>query len=124
MATEGPKYSRDEVSNQESREGHVKGIQQEKSEGKLNYNKETPEGRLALSRIWLDRVKLSPAQKDAILEEIIGDLDINDDNNASQIDKKVVAWQKANQLTGPDMGIIGPRTIEKADIKIEQADMG
>ncbi len=112
IEAETAKYNPEEIQDAKKRQETAQDIGKRK--GEIKYNKETPEGRQTLSKEWIKKANLSDSQTKALDQE----LGLKAESTAEERDGAIKKWQKENGLT--DDGILGWKTLEKMDKKIEE----
>ncbi|MBP7806507.1 hypothetical protein KA057_02390 [Candidatus Gracilibacteria bacterium] len=116
MSTEQPQYSRTEISDEAKRKKTAEEI---KATNSGVDKKKTPEGKKELSQTWIQKANLTPAQKQALCDELlIKDIDSED---PKELERRVIALQKHLGFPAKDCdGILGWKTLEKTDKMIEE----
>lgn len=89
MTAESPKYSRQEISDEAKRKSTAEEI---RAANKGVDKKKTPEGKKELSQTWIQKANLTPAQKQALCDELL----VKDIENttAEELQRRVIALQK------------------------------
>lgn len=112
---EEPKYSRNEIADQEKRSKAIEGI---RADNKWVDKTKSAEGKKELSQTWLNKANLSPEQKKAVCDELlVKDID---SETPKELERRVKALQKHLWFADKDCdGILGWKTLEKVDKMIE-----
>lgn len=113
---EQPKYSRAEISDESKRKKTAEEI---KATNSWVDKKKTPEGKKELSQTWVQKANLTPAQKEALCDELlVKDIDSED---PKELERRVIALQKHLGFPAKDCdGILWWKTLEKTDKMIEE----
>lgn len=116
MSTEQPKYSRAEISDETKRQKTASEI---KAMNNWVDKKKTPEGKKELSQTWVQKANLTPAQKQALCDELlVKDIDSED---PKELERRVMALQKHLGFPAKDCdGILWWKTLEETDKMIEE----
>lgn len=115
MTAESPKYSRQEISDEAKRKSTAEEI---RTANKGVDKKKTPEGKKELSQTWIQKANLTPAQKQALCDELL----VKDIENttAEELQRRVIALQKHLGFPEKDCdGILWWKTLEKVDQIVE-----
>ncbi len=115
MTAESPKYSRQEISDESKRKSTAEEI---RTANKWVDKKKTPEGKKELSQTWVQKANLTPAQKQALCDELlVKDIDSED---PKELERRVIALQKHLGFPEKDCdGILWWKTLEKVDQMVE-----
>lgn len=115
MSAEQQTYSRQEISNESKRKSAAEEI---RTANKWVDKKKTPEGKKELSQTWVQKAHLTPAQKQALCDELlVKDIDAED---PKELERRVIALQKHLGFAAKDCdGILGWKTLEKVDQMVE-----
>lgn len=94
VEAETAKYNPEEIKDAKNREKTAQDIAERKGKGEIKYDKESPDGREALSKEWMKKARLSEAQIKAI-DDLVG---ITESDDATLRDTKRKKWQSENGL--------------------------